>query len=463
MPFSNHETLLSAIIEEYTRRFPRSAVRQQRALPFLIDGGSHTLRLFEPFPFRIDRAEGAWVYSIDGHRLLDFWQGHYTNILGHNPELIRRALSECLEAGYGLQTGIPDELELETAELLARQTGAERVRFTTSGSLATMYAIMLSRVFTGRQLVLKAGGGWHGGHPWGLKGVKYGAAGYDHLESEGLPVSVDGEIRITRYNDPACLEDQFRRFGDRIACFIVEPWVGMGGFIPAMPEYLRLARQLTEKHGAVLIFDEIITGFRFRAGNLSQMYGVQPDLITLGKVIGGGMPVAAVVGRACVMDLCGKAAGRRVKFDGGTYSGHPLCLVAAKAMIGYLVEKEKEIYPRLAELGEKARRGIEEAFARHGIAARCTGYGNQAVPGSSLVMIHFPINPEAPLLRPEDVWDPERCDVVLREQVLKLGFLLNDVHVVHGLGALSTAHTEADLEHLLRACSNVAERIHAGR
>ncbi len=165
----NHTQLLQELSEAYERYAPRSAELNRRARQVMIDGGSHGLRLIRPFPPRIVAAHGAYVRDADGHEILDFWQGHYANILGHNPEVVTAALSRAFASGWGLQTGFTDELAtLEVAEILCRQTGAERVRFTTSGALATMYAIVLARAATGREQVLKGGeagtahspGGW---------------------------------------------------------------------------------------------------------------------------------------------------------------------------------------------------------------------------------------------------------------------------------------------------------------
>jgi glutamate-1-semialdehyde 2,1-aminomutase len=238
--------------------------------------------------------------------------------------------------------------------------------------------------------------------------------------------------------------------------------MGVGGFMPATAEYLETARELTHRHGAVLIFDEIISGFRFCASGVQRLYNVRPDLSTFGKIIGGGMPLAAVVGREEIMRLCGSAAGRRVRFDGGTFSAHPAALLAGKTLIEYLVRNESQIYSRLGALGQKIRAGIEEIFAGHGILARCTGYGNDVVPDSSLVMIHFPYDEGTRLTSPEAVWDPQICDVERRERVLKLALLLERVHVVHGLGAISTAHSDEDVEWLFAACDEAAKRIKAG-
>jgi glutamate-1-semialdehyde 2,1-aminomutase len=447
------------LCDEYRARFPLSAERHARAQSALIDGGQHMLRLYEPFPVHIQGASGAYIEDLDGHQILDFWQGHFANILGHNPPEITGPLSEMLAGGYGLQTGMVDDLAYELAALVRQQTGAERVRFTTSGSLATMYAIMLARSFTGRDLVLKMGGGWHGAQPWGLIGVSYGARGFRAPDSEGLPYATSNEVMVTRFNDSQALQEVFDSHGSKIACLIVEPVIGAGGFIPATPEYMDLARELTQHHGALLILDEVIAGFRFRAGNAGQLYGIQPDLTTLGKIVGGGMPVAAVAGRAQVMTRAGREGGRHVRFDGGTYSAHPASMLAGRLMIEYLIEHEATLYPRLAALGQQMRVRVEELFAEQGVLARCTGYPNQAVQGSSLALIHFPVDPEIEIDSPDVASDPACCNTEVRERVLKLALLLEDVYAVHGLGSLSVAHSEQELDKLYAACARAAQRV----
>jgi len=184
------DRLLARLRAQYEARFPRSGQAQARAERSLVDGGSHPQRLYDPYAFRMVAARGARVRDLDGHDIVDYWQGHYANVLGHNPPLVTDALAEALAAGRGLQTGIPEELEAEVAEVLLRQTGDERVRLTTAGSLATMYAIMLARAYTGRGLVLKVGGGWHGAQPLAIRGVRYGTDGLAGVDSLG--VSTDG-------------------------------------------------------------------------------------------------------------------------------------------------------------------------------------------------------------------------------------------------------------------------------
>ena len=441
---------------EYRRRFPRSRAHFERIGRFLLDGTSHAIRWNEPFMPVARRAAGSAIEDLDGHRILDYWQGHFANVLGHNPPLIRRAMAEALESGRGLQTGMVHEAEGEAAELVCRCTGTEAVRLTTSGSLGVFYAVLLARAYTGRSGVLKVAGGWHGSQPFGLKGVSAWGTSFDHMESEGLPAAAGAEIVLTRFNDVDDLRQAFERQGDRLACFVVEPILGAGGGLPASREYLHEARRLTEKHGALLLCDEIITAFRFRAGDLSALYGVRPDLLILGKIMGGGMPVAAVAGRRDVLALCTKESGR-VKFEGGTYSAHELSLVATKTMLGHLVDEEARIYPRLAGLGRRAREGLLRVTREAGVPAFIPEPPGELLPGSSLVMMHL-AREEGPVPAcPEDL--AERGHPLIGERLLKSTMMLEDLSVRSGLGAISAAHTEEELDRTLEGVRAGLDRL----
>jgi len=461
MTLPDYSPLLTELADEHRRRSPKSAAIHERACRFLIDGGSHAIRLVEPFPPRITEAHGGWIVDEDGHRILDLWQGHMANVLGHNPEVVTSALSRAFADGFGTQSGMVDALQAELAELVCRLTGAERLRFTTSGSLSTMYAVLMARSFTGRDIVMKAGGGWHGAQPMLLKGVAYrsGGVGFDGVDSKGLPPSLTDRIVVTSYNDPQRLADDFAEVGDNLACLILEPMLGAGGTIAATTEYLRLARELCTRHGALLILDEMITGFRFQPGGLGALHGVAPDLAIYGKALGGGMPVAAVAGRAEVMAEAGRATGPRVAFSGGTYSAHPSSMLAARVFLAHLEAHSTEIYPRLGEIGAAMRLGIEGAFAEAGILARCTGAVDELECGSSMVTIHFPHDETTVLDTPEAVFDPLRCDIALREKVLGLALLVEDVHLLLAHGAASTAHSDDDVASLTEACRRAATRI----
>ena len=458
----DYSGLLTKLSEEFTQRSPKSAELNRTAKDNLVDGGSHALRLMMPFPPRIVSSRGGWIVDEDGHEILDFWQGHLANMLGHNPEVVTAELATAFDRGFGLQLGMADRLQTEVADILCRQTGADRVRLTTSGTLGDMYAVMLSRAFTGRDLVMKVGGGWQGAQPWSLKGFVYHPqrdVGFQGVDSEGLPETVTDDVIVTGFNDPDRLRDDFERYGDRIACFVVEPLIGAGGLIPSTREFLQLARELTHKHGALLIFDEVVNGFRFRAGNLGALYGITPDLAVYGKAIGGGMPVAALAGRADVMRLIGRGGGNRVAVLGGTYSAHPSSMLAARVYMSYLVEHEDEVYPRLADLGEKMRDALVSGFADEGILACCTGNSCDLPSGSSLGMVHFPYDGETVFDTPEKVHNPALSDVALRTHVLGLALLLEGVHLVHSHGSTATTHTDNDMEFLKEACRKAARRF----
>ncbi len=434
--------------DEFARRFPRSRAHHQRYGKALLDGTSHAMRWTPPFMPVAQRAAGPAIEDLDGHRILDYWQGHFTNILGHNPAPIREALVSALAEGRGLQSGMIHELEGEVAATICRMTGCQTLRFTTSGSLGTFYAAVLARAFTGRDRVLKVSGGWHGSQPFGLKGVSPRAGSFDHLESEGLSSKTADEVVLTRFNDVEDLRATFRRSGDRIACFLLEPILGAAGGLVASVEYLREARRLTERHGALLICDEIITGFRIRPGDLTSLYGVAPDLLVLGKILGGGMPLAAVAGRHDLLAL-GSRDSARVKFEGGTYSAHELTLVASRAMLSFLEEHADEVYGRLARSGEMLRAGLARVASEAGVPVHLLGAMPSGFPGSSLVYLH-PARPDtAPPSCPEEL--AERRHPLVTERLLKSTLLLEDLSTRSGMGAVSTAHDGADLERTLAA------------
>ncbi len=457
------ERLRERLLKEYRRKTPGSRELFRRAEGIMVKGGSHTMRLWPPYPFFAASAEGPRVRDVDGNVYIDYWQGHYANILGHNPRLIRRGMSSCLKKG-ALHTGFEAASQIELAETLAGGLGGRdiKVRFTTSGTLATMYAVMLAQGLTGRDLVLKVGGGWHGASPYLLKGVKFHPReGFEARESDGIADDILRRTLITRFNDADDLRRVIEAHGDRIACFIVEPFLGVGGFLAASKDYLELARSLTAERGILLIFDEIISGYRFCPAGVQTLYGVRPDLTTFGKIIGGGHAVSAVAGARGVMEECerGRGGRGRVLFEGGTFSAHAEYMKAGLVMLKRLGSGRGTIYPRLARSGERLRRGIERVFAEAGVEVRTTGDGNSVIPGSSLFMVHFPREKGIAYDRPEDVHDVRRSDAALREEVLKLALLANGVNIVHGGGAVSAAHGEKEIEATIAAYGEAARLI----
>ncbi len=321
-----------------------------------------------------------------------------------------------------------------------------------------MYSVMLAEGFTGRDLVLKVGGGWHGASPYLLKGVKFKpGAGFEGDRPAGVLEDILRRTLITGSTTATTLERVLKAKGDRIACFILEPFLGVGGFLPASREYLALARELTRRHGIVLIFDEVISGFRFAPTGVQTLYGIRPDLSVFGKIIGGGHAVAAVVGRRDIMEGCESGTGparprplrrRHVLRPLRVHEGRPGHAPAPRPA-------RRDGLSAAGRSGETLRTGVVGAFAAEGVPAVSTGAGNDAIPGSSMVMVHFPVDGARPA-SPEDFHDGRRFQIRLREEALKLALLVHGVNVVHGGGAVSTAHGPADLARTIEAYGEAA-------
>ncbi len=455
----NKKKLFQELTEKYIQKHRKSEEAFKRANQFQIRGGSHTLRLFAPFPFYDVRCKGSRVADIDGNEYIDFWQGHYANILGHNPDVIIKPLQDFFQNGEGLITGFPGQLQVLLAELIIRQTGLDRIRFTTSGTLASMYSILLAKSFTKRKLVMKIGGGWHGAQPYTLKGITRFGKGLVLKESAGISRHIDTSTVITRFNDPEDLEDKFRRYGKRLACFIIEPFIGAGGFMFARREYIRKARELTHHYGTLFIFDEVISGFRFLPAGVQSLYQITPDLSLFGKAIGGGLSVSAVAGREDVMRLCDPEAPEdlKVKFEGGTFSAHPASMYAGFLYLKHLIKNADSIYPRIGRMGNKVREEIEKIFTSYGFNVMCTGIDKDITPESSFVGVHFFHKHVDRISSPEDVWNTEKCDVEMREKIFKLAMINEGINIFHGFGAVSSAHTDEDIQRSLDAADRTAQ------
>lgn len=378
--------------------------------------------------------------------------------MGHNPDFVLNTLIEYYKQGQGLATGFPGQLQKELAEILSERLATDKIRFTTSGTLATMYAIMLAKAHTGKDLVLKIGGGWHGAQPYALKGISDYQDGLDRVESAGLSAHLGASIITSRFNDVADLEEKFDRYGRDIACLIIEPFVGAGGFIFGSKNYIQKTREITKSYGAVLIFDEVVSGFRFHPGGVQTLYGVKPDLTVLGKAIGGGMPVSALAGRESVMGLCDprSKSNRRVKFEGGTFSAHPSCMLAGITYLRYLIKNAANIYPRIGRFGRLVREQVELIFRQHGFLVRCTGGNEDIIQNSSIVGVHFLKEDLEKLTTPEEVWNPDVNDFALRENIFKLAMLQEGFNIFHGFGTISYAHSEAEIQAALSAVERIA-------
>jgi glutamate-1-semialdehyde 2,1-aminomutase len=437
-------------IRQYLDRTPRSKKLFERAQKVMPGGVSHRIRFFPPYPIFLQRADGSRIWDVDGNEYVDLWMGHYALILGHNPVIVKRALEEVAEVG--LHWGIVHEYQVQFAELIQQTLPcAERIIFGVSGTEATMHAVRLARGFTRKKIILKIAGGWHGANNELLRSIR---SPFDKPESAGLIPEIGKYTRPIQFND---VESTLRTIGevkDDLAGIILEPVVGSGGLIPADKGYLEMLRQETRKCGALLLFDEIITGYRLSLGGAQEVYGITPDLATLGKVCGGGANLGAIAGRADILSLCDpnikREKGESVVVGGGTFSCSPLSMIVGCRVVEYLKNHARDLYPRIDQSGQKLREGMAGAFKKKGIAGRLTGIG-------SLCGAYFPYKPETIVRNPAEM--QQLTDLEKLDQEFKVRMLNHGVFVMHGAGSVSLAHTDNDIERVIAAVEEVAQEM----
>jgi glutamate-1-semialdehyde 2,1-aminomutase len=334
------------LLERYHREFPGSCRRYERARHIFPAGVTHDLRYMEPFPVYIDRQKGAHKWDVDGHQLIDYWSGHGAMLLGHSHPAVVLAVQNQVEKST--HAGGCHDLEIEWGEWVMRLVpSAERVRFTGSGTEATLMALRLSRIFTGRPKFLKFAGHFHGWHD----AVSVGSdPPYDNLTVPGVPEGMAANTVVIPPNDPEVLERTLKS-DTQIGAVILEPTGGHWGSVPIRGAFLKTIRDLTTKYGQLLIFDEVITGFRVAPGGAQDRYGVKPDLTTLAKIIAGGLPGGALGGRADVLAAIEFRPGKPKMRHPGTYNANPLSASAGVAAL------------KLVATGEPCRKANESGRA----------------------------------------------------------------------------------------------------
>jgi glutamate-1-semialdehyde 2,1-aminomutase len=321
--------------------------RAQQLIPGGVNSPVRAFRSVGGTPFFTKSAQGATITTADGRELIDFVCTWGPAIHGHNHPRIKAAIAKALNAGTSF--GTPNPYEVAMAELIVKFfPSIQKVRMCSSGTEATMSAIRLARGFTKRDKIIKFAGCYHGHSDSLLIKAGSGALTHGHPDSAGIPASFARETIVLPFNDPLALESAFAANPGQIACVILEPYIGNVGFIQAKPGYLPYLRRVTASHGAVLIFDEVMTGFRLALGGVQELEKITPDLTCLGKIIGGGLPVGAFGGRADIMDLLAPLG---PVYQAGTLSGNPLAMAAGIAQLELLAELNP--YARLDALGRQ--------------------------------------------------------------------------------------------------------------
>ncbi|MDN6631886.1 MAG: glutamate-1-semialdehyde 2,1-aminomutase [Enterobacterales bacterium] len=312
-------------------------------------------------PLFIERADGAYLYDADGKAYIDYVGSWGPMVLGHNHPAIREAVLEAV--GRGLSFGAPTEMEVKMAELVTTLVPSmDMVRMVNSGTEATMSAIRLARGFTGRDKIIKFEGCYHGHADHLLVKAGSGALTLGQPNSPGVPADFAKHTLTCTYNDIESVLQAFKQYPDDIACIIVEPVAGNMNCIPPQPEFLPGLRELCDQYGALLIIDEVMTGFRVALAGAQDYYDVTPDLTCLGKIIGGGMPVGAFGGRRDVMEALAPTG---PVYQAGTLSGNPVAMAAGFACLNEI--SQPGIYPQLTELTDNLASGLLDAAQKEGI------------------------------------------------------------------------------------------------
>ncbi len=357
------------------RTLEKSCQLQQRAeksLPGGVDSPVRAFRAVGGDPPFIVRAEGAYLWDIDGNRYVDYFGSWGPMILGHAAPYVVRAVQDAAARGTSFGASTPTEIDL--AEMVRHAFPAvEMLRFVSSGTEATMSAIRLARAYTKRKFFIKFEGCYHGHADALLVKAGSGIATLGIPGSAGVPEETVQHTLALPYNNVTAVEEAFARYKGQIACIIVEPVVGNAGCIPPAPGYLEALREITRREGALLIFDEVMTGFRVALGGAQELYGIQPDMTCLGKIVGGGLPCGAFGGRAEIMRLLAPLG---PVYQAGTLSGNPLAMAAGVATVGHLIEHRGTIYPQLEEASQAVTEGVAAIAREAGVSLTTNRVGS---------------------------------------------------------------------------------------
>jgi len=363
-------------IKKYTARTSKSKKLWENAAKVIPGGVGSTVRYFKPYPFFISKAKGSKVWDVDGNEYIDFIMGYGVNITGHAHPTIVEAVKEQIEKG-SMYTMPHEKTALYVKELLRRFPMMDMFQLANTGTEATMHAIRVARAYTGKDKIVKIEGTYHGQHdyvyvsihpPLAQTGPKW--APTPVIESEGIPADTAKNTLITPYNDVEAMENLFKKHEGEIAAVIMEPIMLNCGVILPKPGYLKDVRKLTQEHNIVLIFDEVKTGCRVAPGGASELYNLEPDMITLAKAIGGGLPLAAFGGKREIMESIGPL-GRTS--HGGTYCANPLSISAGLACLTKVMTNK--MHKHITNLGEKLNKGVRDMIEDTGVTAWLNGIG----------------------------------------------------------------------------------------
>ena len=422
--------------EIYRKKTKESSKLFAKAKKVHINGVHHNIRFFEPYPFITKSAEGRFLKDVDSNKYVDYWMGHWSLILGHAQKQVQKKAAAQLKKGW--MHGTSNENAILLSERISKAVPvAEKIRYASTGTEATMYSVRLARAVTGKKIIAKIDGGWHGYTTDLLKTVNWP---FDVSESQGL--TDEEHIVSLPLND---LQESLRILNSvkkDLAGVLVEPILGGGGAIPATQEYLQGIQEMIKTNNSLFMLDEIVTGFRFRYGCIYPTMKLDPDIVTLGKIVGGGFPIGVICGKDEIMEHANTSVNSkksRTYIGGGTFSANPLTMIAGETTLDILKNMKNTLYKKLDILGNDTTKMLKKTFSNDAIV---TGKG-------SLFMTHFPKNGITSI---NNARDAAKCDSTKLFNYHFEMIARDGIFFLPGkLGAYSDAHSTEDVKNMKRA------------
>ena len=423
-------------IKIYKLKTKKSARFFEKSKRYHVNGVHHNIRFFKPYPFVTKSANGKFLIDVDSNKYVDYWMGHWSLILGHAPKKIAEQIKKQLDHDW--MHGTLSKNSIELSETISKAVPvAEKIRYASTGTEATMYAVRLARTITKKKIIAKIDGGWHGYTTDLLKTVNWP---FQKSESGGL--TDENHIISLPYND---LEKSIRILKSKkndLSAVIIEPILGGGGCIPATREYLLGIQEFCHENNILFILDEIVTGFRFRFGCLYNTMKLDPDLVTLGKIIGGGLPIGVICGKNELMRYASTeifSKTERAYIGGGTFSANPITMIAGNSMLNTIKNKRNMLYRKLNSFGIETRKMLDKKFAGSVIT---TGFG-------SLFLTHFLSDS---IYKINNAIDAAKCNTKKLHDY-HFHMIANDgIFFLPGkLGAYSDAHTKSDINAIAKS------------
>lgn len=416
----------------------------KRAKQIIPGGVNSPVRAFDPNPFFVNQAQGSKIYDADGESYIDYCMAYGALLFGHaNPEIISAVEGQLRK---GTLYGAPTEFEVELAESIKRiLPSMEMLRLVSTGTEATMHSIRVARGYTGRKKIIKFEGCFHGSHDNVLVKAGSGAATFSAPNSLGIPEEITQNTIVLPYNNIERLEEIAKREGNQISALIVEPVLGNAGLILPNKDYLNYLRKLTQEYGIVLVFDEIITGFRLALGGAQEIYDIKPDITTLGKVLGGGFPIAVYGGKKEIMQNVSPSG---KVYQAGTYSGNPISAIAAYTVLNILSQRKKEIYPKLEKNCKELSKALRDFSENYHIEVKVYNI-------ASMFQIFFSAHPIKDM-ESAKLADTQKFQTYFNE-LLKQGVFIPPAQFETCF--ISTVHTAEDLKSTINAFDKALHKV----